>query len=261
MTRKTLILLFFYLLFFSWGINPVINGQENICKKKLNGVFTGTFPCLDCPGIKVTLVLKEDGTYELTKAYLEKNIAPIIEKGTVQCTNSKKTLLLNSTNHNKTIIRIRKNGLLLMDSSINEFNTGEENDYFLRIERTTSPSIEDSIQLSAHKWQLRELSKISLKWNHSSNQSPHIQFHTNNKKIYGFSGCNTFSGTYKLGLNNTIKISEIMATKKFCTSTMEVENAFLDMLRQSRYYSLENASLILMDQNQKALGTFKMQNL
>lgn len=37
------------------------------------GVFSGTLPCADCPGIDTTLTLKTDGGYLLHSAYRERN--------------------------------------------------------------------------------------------------------------------------------------------------------------------------------------------
>ena len=37
------------------------------------GVYKGTLPAADCPGIETTLTLKPDGTYSLHEEYLERN--------------------------------------------------------------------------------------------------------------------------------------------------------------------------------------------
>jgi heat shock protein HslJ len=39
------------------------------------GVYEGVLPCADCPGIKTTLTLNRDGTYELVTQYLERSVA------------------------------------------------------------------------------------------------------------------------------------------------------------------------------------------
>ncbi len=36
------------------------------------GVYEGTLPCADCPGIKTVLTINADSTYRLTSEYLEK---------------------------------------------------------------------------------------------------------------------------------------------------------------------------------------------
>jgi len=37
------------------------------------GVYTGVLPCADCPGIEVTLQLKDDNTYALEQRYQERD--------------------------------------------------------------------------------------------------------------------------------------------------------------------------------------------
>lgn len=51
------------------------------------GVFEGTTPCADCPGIvqRLTLMQEEpssaEGTYELSLTYLERDVEPFVERG------------------------------------------------------------------------------------------------------------------------------------------------------------------------------------
>lgn len=45
--------------------------------------YTGTLPCADCVGIKTTLTLQGNHTYQLSSLYIDKG-NPFIEKGTWQ---------------------------------------------------------------------------------------------------------------------------------------------------------------------------------
>ncbi len=45
------------------------------------GTYEGVLPCADCPGIKTRLSLRQDGSYELSSEYLERQVAPRIERG------------------------------------------------------------------------------------------------------------------------------------------------------------------------------------
>lgn len=44
------------------------------------GVYTGTFPAADCPGIEMRLALKDDGSYELHMKYIDRD-AEFDQKG------------------------------------------------------------------------------------------------------------------------------------------------------------------------------------
>ncbi len=55
------------------------------------GTYTGTLPAADCPGIKATLVLADDGSYALHMEYLERGTA-FDEKGTFKVEGNLLTL-------------------------------------------------------------------------------------------------------------------------------------------------------------------------
>ncbi|MCW5637700.1 MAG: copper resistance protein NlpE N-terminal domain-containing protein [Rubrivivax sp.] len=45
------------------------------------GVYEGITPCADCPGIKMRLTLRHDGSYELSTQYLERQAEPQTVRG------------------------------------------------------------------------------------------------------------------------------------------------------------------------------------
>lgn len=45
------------------------------------GTYQGTLPCADCPGIRIRLVLMQDGTYELQTRYLDRQAYPTVVRG------------------------------------------------------------------------------------------------------------------------------------------------------------------------------------
>ena len=44
-----------------------------IVKKDLSGVYVGTLPCADCPGIETILTLNPDMTYEMVETYQDRD--------------------------------------------------------------------------------------------------------------------------------------------------------------------------------------------
>ncbi|MBV7486794.1 copper resistance protein NlpE [Bordetella sp. BOR01] len=48
------------------------------------GVYEGTLPCADCPGIQTRLMLAEHGAYELQTQYLDRQPHPNVVRGTFQ---------------------------------------------------------------------------------------------------------------------------------------------------------------------------------
>lgn len=57
------------------------------------GVFSGTLPCADCPGIDTTLTLKADGSYLLHSVYQERS-ASFDEEGVWQVEQSDRSIRL-----------------------------------------------------------------------------------------------------------------------------------------------------------------------
>lgn len=51
----------------------VVASTENIAAVSLDwaGIYNGTLPCADCSGIKTTLTLNQNHTFELAQTYLE----------------------------------------------------------------------------------------------------------------------------------------------------------------------------------------------
>ncbi len=45
------------------------------------GTYEGVTPCADCPGIKLRVTLGQDGRYELSTQYLERQAAPTTVRG------------------------------------------------------------------------------------------------------------------------------------------------------------------------------------
>ncbi len=45
------------------------------------GTYEGVTPCADCPGIRLRLTLMQDGRYELSTQYLERQLAPTTVRG------------------------------------------------------------------------------------------------------------------------------------------------------------------------------------
>jgi uncharacterized lipoprotein NlpE involved in copper resistance len=80
----------------------------------LIGHYEGTLPCADCPGILMTLELKEKGRYESKLVYLERN-AHIVENGYWRITGSGPNKIVELTSDDskaKTLLLLKNNTTL-----------------------------------------------------------------------------------------------------------------------------------------------------
>lgn len=86
------------------------------------GVYKGTLPAADCPGIKTTLVLnKKSQTFSLTSEYIDKNVK-FTDKGTYSVKGN--ILTLTQKDNSTSLYKIGENSLTMLNADGN-VNTGE----------------------------------------------------------------------------------------------------------------------------------------
>lgn len=83
--------------------------------------------------------------------------------------------------------------------------------------------------------------------------APTFNFYALDKTIKGNTGCNDFSGNYTLDLY-AISFSDIRSTEIACNPPiMDVENSFLNALRNAGSYDLENSVLTLYSKTDRSV--------
>jgi len=86
-----------------------------------------------------------------------------------------------------------------------------------------------------------------------SDNAPSINFVALDKSIRGNTGCNSFFGKYTLDLY-ALSFSEIGSTEMACDQPiMDVENAFMNALRNTGSYQLENSVLTLHSKTDRSV--------
>jgi putative lipoprotein len=71
----------------------------------------------------------------------------------------------------------------------------------------------------------------------------------------GFGGCNSFTSGYMLN-GNELSFTPMAATMRACTSGMEVEQAFFEVLENTAYFSITEESLTLFSANKQTIARF-----
>jgi len=263
MKSKTILILSVSLILVLSGCSPRTTGAVS-SQKNTNfpaGIYSGTLPCLDCPGIETTIVINSDGTYHLSRSYIDKRIAPIEESGNIHKTGKNGKYLLESNNYNKTYILIRKEGLMLLDQNGNKIESQSNDQYILHRKQNTEKQ-NQGIQgpLTGRRWQLEKLIMLpEEKVNTIAKENIILEFSSQEKKISGFAGCNHFFGRYEIHEEGKITFSQLSATKKYCSETMHIETVLMDVLNSCKHYSLSQDTLVLLNQNKEQLGVFTIQ--
>ena len=64
-------------------------------------------------------------------------------------------------------------------------------------------------------------------------------------KLSGSGGCNTYFTTYKIGAGKKIQVGNIGASKKLCSNIMRQESNYLELLKESSSFSIDQKLLVI----------------
>jgi heat shock protein HslJ len=98
-------------------------------------------------------------------------------------------------------------------------------------------------QVIGKEWKVTSIAGKLLKINEMENGLPYMTIGENGI-LNGFTGCNMFSGSYKLK-SNLIYLAPGAITKKACTDITEMD--FLNALKEVTGWKLEGTNLELLD--------------
>lgn len=84
----------------------------------VDGIYTGTFPAADCPGIETTLTLNKDNTFTLHSVYIDRKDGTFDDKGTY--TLDKNLLTLKVDGDSDQYYKVGENKLFRLDSDKRE---------------------------------------------------------------------------------------------------------------------------------------------
>lgn len=102
-------------------------------------------------------------------------------------------------------------------------------------------------------WMLHSIHSES--YDKSSLKHPRLEFNIREEKFYGNDGCNQITGSIKQLTNKSIRFSGVVGTRMRCLN-MEISREYLSLLQKTRYYSIQNLHLTLLDSNKNKLLAF-----
>lgn len=85
----------------------------------------------------------------------------------------------------------------------------------------------------------------------------------NDGTLTGFGGCNNYNGNYILTgqtteFGKTITIGPIASTKMYCADTANLETSYLNILQETKTYSISNNKMLLRASNLNQLSYDKV---
>lgn len=210
------------------------------------GTYSGTLPCADCEGIKTTIKLNDDMSYEAVTEYLGKNEGVLQTRGYYKWKDDGQHILLSDDD--ETTYRVGENQLTKMDPSGNMI-TGELADMYILKKKDMAANGE--VMFTDTKWKLVTLMGKDIK-----DSEAFVSFSTEGNKVFGHAGCNTFNGTYKVENGSQLTLDKVAVTMMACPD-MTVESQFMDVLNTTDNFSLSGKTMTLNKAKMAPLAVFE----
>lgn len=212
------------------------------------GVYSGTAPCADCPGIRTRIELREDGSFTRSLVYLDSDVEPRTDTGRFTWDDSGSRITLGD-GANAQQFQVGENVLFQLDQSGERISGSLAEAY--RLEKTVNDPLVEN-----RRWQLIELNGRSID-PPGDRDGAYFELDATELRITGNASCNRFFGTYELMAGNRIRFGpEIGATRMACPE-LEQEREFLEMLGRVDNYSLGEGGLSLNRARMAPLARFR----
>jgi heat shock protein HslJ len=208
------------------------------------GTYKGVLPCADCPGIETVVTLNADGTYTSTSRYLGKSDQSFDQQGRFQWDSGGGTITLSGDHPAR--YRVGEDRLIRLALDGGAI-TGPLADHYVLAKVTDG--------ITEKYWKLVELRGQPVA---GLEREPHLILKAAGGRVTGFAGCNGFTGSYTLDeAAARISFGQLAMTRRFCSTGMEVERGFGEVLEQADSYSLNGDTLTLNRARMAPLARFE----
>lgn len=204
------------------------------------GTYKGTLPCADCEGITTWLTINADGSYELHTQYQGKgDVTVFLRDGNFSWMDDGNHIVLEGIQDAPNIYQVGENHLRQRDMEGKPI-TGDMADRYVlhKVEQAaTKADAMTAPALLGTYWKLVEI--MGKPVTHDERRVPaHMVLQTEEKRVAGNAGCNSFFATYELDeTKGSLRFSKAGSTMMACPD-MSVEDAFHQALEQVDNYTI-----------------------
>jgi heat shock protein HslJ len=211
------------------------------------GVYMGIIPCADCPGIQVRIALSSGNTYKMDYLYLEQDANNETFEGTFQWDEEGNVITLGNLEEKEFPIyyKVGENLIIQLDTEGREI-TGQLAANYVLTKIDTN--------LTDKRWKLTEIMGNPVAETKDTTPA-FITFNSENSRVSGNSGCNSFSGTYQLKPGNKLTFSTMVSTRMMCID-MDIENKLNAAFPAIDSYIINENGLILNGKEATPLARF-----
>lgn len=144
--------------------------------------------------------------------------------------------------------------MFISTSSVDPFAT-DKRPVEIITEKVSSNPVKPNATLDNTHWRLLVVKgkEVTLS---EGQKEPFLLIEASNDRVRGFSGCNSFTGTYTLN-GNKLSFSQVAATMEMCLEEMEIEQLFHSVLGETTGYKPAGDTLKLIDRSGAESASFK----
>lgn len=121
----------------------------------------------------------------------------------------------------------------------------------------TSKSTLDETPITEKYWKLVRLGGQEVRMAQNQEREIFITLKTDQNRVTGFAGCNTFNGTYTLEKGQRIHFSPMAASLKACPDVAVNESEFFQVFELADNYSIKGDTLSLNVGRRAPLAVFE----
>lgn len=112
-------------------------------------------------------------------------------------------------------------------------------------------------QIVEKYWKLKVLNGKEVEMAENQEREIYFMLKKQENRITGFSGCNTFGGSYTLEEGSHIQFSNLLSTLRACPNVDINESIFLKVFERADTYTLNGETLLLSDGNRAPMAVFE----
>jgi copper homeostasis protein (lipoprotein) len=190
-----------------------------------DGTYAGVVPCADCAGIETFIRINQDLSYHIRTRYLGKDDRVFERQGSFTWEANGNVIHLKDLSEGPDRYHVGENLLFQLDKQGKRITGDLAEKCILRKVASGKTTAPYELFLPS-QWQLTELMGKQVDQEVGARRLPWMRFEMEGGRVYGFAGCNRFSGTFELTARNGIRFSRMAVTKMACPD-MNVETEFL----------------------------------
>lgn len=197
-----------------------------------SGVYEGTLPCADCPGLQTRLTLRRDETFELSSQALQRDLQPRVASGRFTWQASGNAITLDAQGGGRQVL-VGEGRVALFEPGMTASWAQSSQRVLQRVAAPGRADLQRSLE--SHRWTLisatdaRGEPMVGL----PASAARPIVFTFADGRLAFEGGCNRSFGGYSVGPDDRLKVGRMASTMMGCApAAMKIDSALSDFLAE-----------------------------